>query len=49
MPDWTAWPFPTEDPYPAYHAARAQAPVQWDERLGAHLVTLPRPRDSRSA
>jgi cytochrome P450 len=38
MPDWTAWPFPTEDPYPAYHAARAQAPVQWNERLGAHLV-----------
>ena len=38
MPDWTAWPFPTEDPYPAYHVARAQAPIQWDERLGAHLV-----------
>lgn len=38
MPDWTAWPFPTEDPYPAYHAARAQAPVQWNERIGAHLV-----------
>ncbi|HTB50949.1 MAG TPA: cytochrome P450, partial [Solirubrobacteraceae bacterium] len=38
MPDWAAWPFPSEDPYPAYHAARAQAPVQWDERLGAHLV-----------
>lgn len=38
MPDWNAWPFPTDDPYPAYHAARAQAPVQWDERLGAHLV-----------
>jgi cytochrome P450 len=38
MPDWAAWPFPTEDPYPAYHAARAAAPVQWDERLGAHLV-----------
>lgn len=38
MPDWTAWPFPTEDPYPAYHAAREQAPVQWNERLGAHLV-----------
>ncbi|MGA2166205.1 MAG: cytochrome P450 [Solirubrobacteraceae bacterium] len=38
MPDWTAWPFPAEDPYPAYHAARAQAPVQWNERLGAHLV-----------
>jgi cytochrome P450 len=38
MPDWTAWPFPTEDPYPAYHAARTQAPVQWNEPLGAHLV-----------
>jgi cytochrome P450 len=38
MPDWTAWPFPTDDPYPAYHAAREQAPVQWSERLGAHLV-----------
>jgi cytochrome P450 len=38
MPDWTAWPFPAENPYPAYHAARAQAPVQWNERLGAHLV-----------
>ncbi len=38
MPDWTGWPFPTGDPYPAYHAARAQAPVQWDERLGALLV-----------
>jgi cytochrome P450 len=38
MRDWSAWPFPTEDPYPAYHAARAGAPVQWNERLGAHLV-----------
>lgn len=38
MPDWAAWPFPAEDPYPAYHAARGQAPVQWDKRLGAHLV-----------
>lgn len=38
MPDWDAWPFPTEDPYPAYHAAREQAPVQWNERLGAHLI-----------
>ncbi len=38
MPDWRAWPFPTEDPYPAYRAARAQAPVQWHEQLGAHLV-----------
>ncbi len=38
MPDWRAWPFPTEEPYPAYHAAREQAPVQWNEPLGAHLV-----------
>jgi cytochrome P450 len=38
MPDWQAWPFPTEDPYPAYQAARAQEPVQWNERLDAHLV-----------
>ena len=38
MPDWAAWPFPTEDPYPVYHAARAQAAVQWNEQLGAHLV-----------
>lgn len=38
MPDWSAWPFPTEDPYPAYRAARARAPIQWHEALGAHLV-----------
>lgn len=38
MPDWQAWPFPTEDPYPAYRAAREQASVQWNEALGAHLV-----------
>jgi cytochrome P450 len=38
MLDWTAWPFPTEDPYPAYRAACAQAPVQFDERLDALLV-----------
>ena len=38
MPDWQAWPFPTEDPYPAYRLARARAPVQWNEQLGAHLV-----------
>jgi cytochrome P450 len=38
MPDWQAWPFGTEDPYPAYRAAREQAPVQWNEQLGAHLV-----------
>jgi cytochrome P450 len=38
MTDWQAWPFPTEAPYPAYRAARARAPVQWSEQLGAHLV-----------
>ena len=38
MPDWQAWPFPTEDPYPAYCLSRARAPVQWNEQLGAHLV-----------
>lgn len=38
MADWTSWPFPSEDPYPAYHAARARAPVQWSEPLRAHLV-----------
>jgi len=38
MPDWQGWLFPTEDPYPAYRAARRQAPVQWNEQLGAHLV-----------
>jgi cytochrome P450 len=38
MPDWAAWPFPTGDPYPVYHAERARAPVQWNERLGALLV-----------
>jgi cytochrome P450 len=38
MPDWSAWPFPSEDPYAAYRAARERAPVQWNEQLGAHLV-----------
>jgi cytochrome P450 len=38
MPDRTAWPFPAEDPYPAYHAARAAAAVQWNEHLGVNLV-----------
>jgi cytochrome P450 len=38
MPDWAAWPFPAEDPYPAYLTARARAPVQWSEQLSAHLV-----------
>lgn len=38
MPDWSAWPFLTEDPYPGYHTARSIAPVQWNEALGAHLI-----------
>jgi cytochrome P450 len=38
MADWRGWPFPTGDPYPAYHAARAQAPVRWVQPLGAVLV-----------
>jgi cytochrome P450 len=38
MPDWQRWPFGTDDPYPAYHASRARAPVQWNEPLGAYLV-----------
>jgi hypothetical protein len=38
MPDWTAWPFQTEDPYPAYHAARSGTAVQWNEQLGVNRV-----------
>jgi cytochrome P450 len=38
VPDWAAWPFPAEDPYSAYRAARVRAPVQWCEPLGAYLV-----------
>jgi cytochrome P450 len=38
MPDRTAWPFPAEDPYPVYDAARAAAAVQWNEQLGVNLV-----------
>jgi cytochrome P450 len=38
MPDWQAWPFQSENPYPAYRAAREQACVRWCEPLGAHLV-----------
>lgn len=33
------WPFGADDPYPAYHAARAQAPVQWNEQLDSLLIT----------
>ena len=32
------WPFDLDDPYPGYHAARAVAPVRYDDALGAHLV-----------
>jgi cytochrome P450 len=38
VPDWGAWPFEAEDPYPGYRAAREEAPVRWDEGVGAHLV-----------
>lgn len=38
MPDWTAWPFALEDPYPGYRLARTEAPVPFDPKLGAHLV-----------
>ncbi len=38
MPDWTAWPFTAEDPYPGYRAARDRAPVQWLPQLGTHIV-----------
>jgi cytochrome P450 len=32
------WPFPTQDPYPAYARARAEQAVSWNEDLGAWLV-----------
>lgn len=38
MPDWAAWPFPTDDPYPAYRHARSAAAVQRHHELGAVLV-----------
>jgi cytochrome P450 len=38
MPDWNGWPFEAENLYPAYQVAREQAPVQWNEALGAHLI-----------
>lgn len=38
MPDWRAWPFPTEDLYAAYRVARERAPVAWNEPVGAYLV-----------
>lgn len=38
MPDWPAWPFPPDNPYPAYAEARAQAPVRRCPDVGAVLV-----------
>ena len=38
MGDWGAWPFPTDDPYPAYHLARAEGPVLWSEQLSRFLI-----------
>jgi cytochrome P450 len=41
MPDsWGtgSWPFPLDDPYPAYAAARRQSPVTWNDGLDAWLV-----------
>ncbi|HVT00131.1 MAG TPA: cytochrome P450 [Solirubrobacterales bacterium] len=38
MPDWSAWPFEAEDPYPGYRTAREEAAVRWDQGVGAHLV-----------
>jgi cytochrome P450 len=38
VPDWSAWPFEAEDPYPGYRAASEEAAVRWDEGVGAHLV-----------
>jgi ABC1 family protein len=37
VPDRAAWPFPTEDPYSAYHAARGEGAVHWNRALDAHL------------
>lgn len=38
MADWSAWPFSIDDPYPGYEAARARAPVIWDDGLECFLV-----------
>jgi cytochrome P450 len=38
MYDADGWPFPRDDPYPAYHVARERAAVQWSEPLGVHLI-----------
>ena len=32
------WPFPADDPYPAYERARERGPVHYDDDLGAWLV-----------
>ncbi len=45
MPDWSAWPFPSEDPYPAYREAREAGPVQWHEHLAAHLILAHAPAE----
>jgi len=45
MPDWSAWPFPPEDPYPAYREAREAAPVQWNEDLAAYLILAHAPAE----
>jgi hypothetical protein len=37
-PGRAAWPFPADDPYPTYHRARAEDPVQWSDALGGWLV-----------
>jgi hypothetical protein len=38
MFEQSVWPFPADDLYPAYAAARERAPVQWHEGMGAHLI-----------
>lgn len=36
--DMPAWPFPADDPYPAYEREREHGPVQWHDGLNAWLV-----------
>lgn len=38
MADRPTWPFPLDDPYPAYATARRESAVQWSDELGAWLV-----------
>jgi cytochrome P450 len=38
MPDFTAWPFPHDDPFAAYAEARARAPVRYDPEVDGHIV-----------